>query len=669
MKVYALAVLSVPTSGQAVSLASASDLSSFSFYQRGSVAEFMTFFCKTVAERTKAGQRQSVQENAYVAHVYNRGGPDPLCSVVVTDQEYPVRPAFSLLAKILDEYDTAVPVASRSDTSLAPFPAIHSYLSKYQDPKQADNIMKVQAELDETKIILHQTIESVLERGEKLDNLSLLHMPPTPPNFYQVQLTVLAVFCFAAILLERYVDRRKKAGSNDLGKGIGGERLEEAEPLNDRQGGGSREVSRAVFSALQRNYLFVYAVVMGADWLQGPYVYSLYKDQYEYPERIVALLFVMGFTSAGLTAPLVGVWADKLGRRRMCLYFCLSYAAACFCTLVPFLPVLLAGRVLGGFSTSILFSCFESWLVSASQSTGVSQSDLSTIFGQATLVNGFVASAAGIVSNELVARTEGFTGPFMLSALLLGVSWVMIRGMWTENYGGQDAAGSSTTDFFQITRLRQAWQIVRRDPSLLVLGLTQTCFEGSMYLFVFLWVPSMQEASAAFPGPPLPLGYIFSAFMVSMMLGSLIYTCIATHSLPKSDPPLVLHAKLSSLICLTASLSFAFSYSATSPQTRFWCFCIFEACVGMYYPVQGMLKGTMISNDHRATLAALFRVPLNVFVTGIMLTGVSSNRQLVFSGCTLLLAFSSIMTTLVVVRRTTEQAAAAANGSAGLRPL
>jgi synaptobrevin homolog YKT6 len=31
--------------------------------------------------------------------------------------------------------------------------------------------MRVQAELDETKIILHKTIESVLERGEKLDNL------------------------------------------------------------------------------------------------------------------------------------------------------------------------------------------------------------------------------------------------------------------------------------------------------------------------------------------------------------------------------------------------------------------------------------------------------------------------------------------------------------------
>jgi hypothetical protein len=42
---------------------------------------------------------------------------------------------------------------------------------RFQDPKQADTIMRVQAELDETKIVLHKTIESVLERGEKLDSL------------------------------------------------------------------------------------------------------------------------------------------------------------------------------------------------------------------------------------------------------------------------------------------------------------------------------------------------------------------------------------------------------------------------------------------------------------------------------------------------------------------
>ena len=50
---------------------------------------------------------------------------------------------------------------------------------------------------------------------------------------------------------------------------------------------------------------------LGADWLQGPYVYSLYREQYAFPERLVAVLFVIGFLSAGVTAPLVGAWADQ----------------------------------------------------------------------------------------------------------------------------------------------------------------------------------------------------------------------------------------------------------------------------------------------------------------------------------------------------------------------
>lgn len=52
-----------------------------------------------------------------------------------------------------------------------PMPELKQYIVKYQDPQQADSIMKIQKELDETKIVLHKTIESVLERGEKLDNL------------------------------------------------------------------------------------------------------------------------------------------------------------------------------------------------------------------------------------------------------------------------------------------------------------------------------------------------------------------------------------------------------------------------------------------------------------------------------------------------------------------
>jgi len=130
----------------------------------------MTFMAKTVAERTKVGQRQTVHENSYTAHVYN-AGRDDLAAVVITDEEYPVRPAYSLLQKLIDDFITSVPKNQWANPASIDFPAAKAYLAKYQDPKQADQIMRVQAELDETKIILHQTIEGVLQRGEHLDSL------------------------------------------------------------------------------------------------------------------------------------------------------------------------------------------------------------------------------------------------------------------------------------------------------------------------------------------------------------------------------------------------------------------------------------------------------------------------------------------------------------------
>ncbi|KAH8106346.1 hypothetical protein BXZ70DRAFT_1004605 [Cristinia sonorae] len=410
---------------------------------------------------------------------------------------------------------------------------------------------------------------------------------------------------------------------------------------------------------LTRQYLVVYAIVMGADWLQGPYVYSLYREQYGFPERLVAVLFVTGFVSAGITAPLVGAWADQYGRKRLCLVFCATYASACACIMVPWMPVLLFGRLLGGISTSILYSAFESWLVSSSNSLGFGQSELSSILGRATLVNGFVAAGAGVFSNQLVSFTHSFASPFLASGILLSLAWFTIRGMWSENYGAQDASYSrgGGSGFFQLSRLGQAWKIVTSDPKLMVLGLTQTCFEGSMYLFVFLWVPSLQESSSS---GSLPLGYIFSCFMISMMLGSLFYTSIvsffsaptSTTSTPSSarDEPLVLHAKLSSLVCAVSALTFAITIGHDDEHVRFWAFCAFEACVGMYYPVQGMLRGSLISNEHRATLSSLFRVPLNIFVVVSLLTGVSSARYTVLTASACMLGFSSLMTGFVVVR-------------------
>ncbi|CAK7909122.1 protein transport protein Sec22p [[Candida] anglica] len=172
MKIYYIGILR--TGGEkALELTSARDLSQFSFFERTGVSQFMTFFSETVSQRTKSGQRQSIEEGNYVGHTYSRS--EGVACVLITDKEYPVRPAYTLINKVLEEYLQAHPESEwkniQATTPSLGLDALESYLKKYQDPSQADSIMKVQQELDETKIVLHKTIESVLQRGEKLDSL------------------------------------------------------------------------------------------------------------------------------------------------------------------------------------------------------------------------------------------------------------------------------------------------------------------------------------------------------------------------------------------------------------------------------------------------------------------------------------------------------------------
>lgn len=158
MQIYYLGVLQ-PDEDHSKELVSSHDTSSFPFFQRSSVGQFLTFFADTIATRTPQDGRQSVEEGAYVGHVYRTQG---IAAVMITDKSYPIRPAFTLLNKVCDDW------ASQSEISQS---EMDSLLTKYQSPHEADALMKVQAELDETKIVLQQSIENVLQRGERLDAL------------------------------------------------------------------------------------------------------------------------------------------------------------------------------------------------------------------------------------------------------------------------------------------------------------------------------------------------------------------------------------------------------------------------------------------------------------------------------------------------------------------
>ncbi|VDO85686.1 unnamed protein product [Soboliphyme baturini] len=152
-------------------LKNAFELQSFGFFQRASVRDFIVFTGKLIIERSGVPARCSVKEQEYMCHVYIRS--DRLSALVVADSEYPNRVAHNMMTKLLDDFGAKVPNTTwttGTDSSIN-YPDIDLFLNRYQNPRECDAMTKVQEELDETKVILHNTIQAVLERGEKLDDL------------------------------------------------------------------------------------------------------------------------------------------------------------------------------------------------------------------------------------------------------------------------------------------------------------------------------------------------------------------------------------------------------------------------------------------------------------------------------------------------------------------
>ena len=166
----------------------------------------------------------------------------------------------------------------------------------------------------------------------------------------------------------------------------------------------------AAFQRFHRNYLFVYCWMVAGDWLQGPYVYALY-EHYGYGIADIGVLFIAGFGSSMVFGTFVGSACDKAGRRNGCVGYAIIYSLSCVTKHSPDYWVLMFGRLLGGIATSLLFSAFESWMVTEHKRQNFSDAALGQTFSRATLLNGVVAVSSGFVG-QWARDINGPVAPF-----------------------------------------------------------------------------------------------------------------------------------------------------------------------------------------------------------------------------------------------------------------
>ena len=115
----------------------------------------------------------------------------------------------------------------------------------------------------------------------------------------------------------------------------------------------------------------------------------------------------------------------------------------------------------------------------------------------------------------------------------------------------------------------QSMRRMRRDPVIAICGMLQSLFEGSMYIFVFMWTPALtppptsagladsnsSEEGVEHATPP-PYGQMFATFMVCCMCGSSLFSMLSK-KWGLSAESLLLRVFLASSLALSVPVFFA----------------------------------------------------------------------------------------------------------------
>lgn len=141
-----------------------------------------------------------------------------------------------------------------------------------------------------------------------------------------------------------------------------------------------------------------------------------------------------------------------------------------------------------------------------------------------------------------------------------------------------------------------------------------------MYTFVFLWTPALSPN-----GEHIPHGFIFALFMLSSMAGS----AIAGHLLTSNQRPeaYMQYVFLLASACMCVPVAFYRSAGddalpgqgiTWSGKVQLLSFCVFEVCIGLFWPSMMRMRAHYLPDDLRATLINCFRIPLNLFVCAVL---------------------------------------------------
>ena len=145
-------------------LDSADDFSDIGIFYRKNAKEICDFAAEQMANGTNNNQMITAKQNKYIISMY-RATPN-CAALIAVDEEYPSRASFSILREITNEYQ------GLGNKFNGKSRVIQKAIVEYQNPTNADKILKIQDNIAEAQRIMVMNLEEAIGRGESLDQLA-----------------------------------------------------------------------------------------------------------------------------------------------------------------------------------------------------------------------------------------------------------------------------------------------------------------------------------------------------------------------------------------------------------------------------------------------------------------------------------------------------------------
>ena len=384
--------------------------------------------------------------------------------------------------------------------------------------------------------------------------------------------------------------------------------------------------------------------------LQYDKIYDVYKSLDGIASDNIPMLNASSYFASAIFGTLACTFADRFGRRRFVLIFCLLNIFTCILVHFDSFICLLFSRIILGIQMSILFSCFECWLFTEYKKREMYVPEVLHILAFTHFCTGIFGLLGGIIDQFVDLETflimgKGIIGnmrwggpllSYDISVLITFFNIFILRCLWNENYGLEDNendqwgrvvnVGStgcgllSSDDGLRVVKcestLFDGVQNIYKDKHIFLLGVVSLSIDASFYIFFFTWSNYVKTFA-----PQIQLDLVFAILILCYMFGASVCPLVSWPTLnmatTMTNSEVIVPEKVNLhpyFIIGTFSLFPAMFLQEYTLLVIFG-FMLFSFCAGVLLPSVSIYKCTMIPDSSRVTVYNLYRSMAFILIT------------------------------------------------------